>query len=250
MKTIIKVKTAIMLASSLMMGAYAGTKSEPTFNDKQINDIEKIVRNYLLKNPSLLIEMSQELEKQMAQYKSKVLSDTQNLIFNNPQYPTMGNPNGTVVIAEFTDYQCGYCKRMYPILKEAIKKHKDLKIIMIDFPALGEVSLFASRIALAAHKQGRYADVHDALMKHRGRLSQNKIISIANDLGLDMEKLKSDANSDFVRNTIATTMSLVKQLNITGTPTIIGKGTTKFTPGLLDKDRLEKLINTVRENSK
>ena len=255
MQTLIKKITPLCIVGGLLfataptMAEKGAENNKTTFSKNETQAIEKIVRDYLLNNPTLLIEMSQKLEKQMAAAKSKNTMAVQDTLFNNPNFPVMGNPNGTVVLAEFADYQCGYCKRMYPVLKNAIKKHSDLKVVMVEFPILGEVSLHASRTALAAAKQGKYAVIHDELMQHRGRLSIDKIDAIAEDAKLDMDQLKSDMNSDEIKQTIQSSLTLARALGITGTPTFVGKNMPKINSGFLEEKRLNDLINTVRKNS-
>ena len=250
MKTIIKKTTPLCIVGGLLFTPMAMAENgDKTFSKNETQAIEKIVREYLLNNPTILIEVSQKLDEKMAAEKSKQALQTQDTLFNNPNYPVMGNPNGTVVLAEFSDYQCGYCKRMYPVLKAAIKKHKDLKVIMLEFPILGEVSLHASRTALAAAKQGKYAIIHDELMKHKGRLSKEKIDAIARDAKLDMNRLKSDMNSSEIQNTIQSAISLSRTLGVTGTPTFVGKNIPKINSGLLSESGLDALISTIRKKS-
>ena len=251
MKTIIKKTTALytLLGGLYLSPVAIAQNANNTFSKDETKAIEKIVRDYLLNNPTILIEVSEKLKQQMADNKSNQIMAVQDTLFNNPNFPVMGNPNGTVVLAEFADYQCGYCKRMYPVVKDALKKHKDLKVIMVEFPILGEVSLYASRVALAAAKQGKYSPIHDALMKHKGRLSKEKIDAIAEDLKLDMDKLKSDINDTNIKNTIQTSLSLARTLGITGTPTLIGQNVPKISSGLLSTSQLDDLIGKIRKNS-
>ena len=247
----IKKISTVLLTSSLLLfyAPVMAQNTDGTFSKSETKAIEKIVRDYLLNNPTLLLEMSQKLDEQKAAEKSKAVMNTQDMLFNNPNYPVMGNPNGTVVLAEFSDYQCGYCKRMYPVLKNAIKKHKDLKVVMIEFPILGEVSLYASRMALAAVKQGKYTPMHDALMAHKGRLSKEKVDAIAEDLELDMDKLKSDMNDSTIKNTIQTSLHLARTLGVNGTPTFVGKNVPKISAGFLSESKLDELIAQTRKNS-
>ena len=245
-----KISTLLFASSLLLSNAPTmAQNADKTFSKDETKAIEKIVRDYLLNNPTLLLEMSQKLEQKMAAEKSKKIMTTQDMLFNNASFPVMGNPNGTVVLAEFADYQCGYCKRMYPVLKNAIKKHKDLKVVMVEFPILGEVSLYASRMALAGAKQGKYTPIHDALMAHKGRLSKEKIDAIAEDLDLDMDKLKSDMNDSDIKDAIQTALRLARTLGINGTPTFVGKNLPKINSGLLSESKLDDLIAKVRKNS-
>ena len=197
-----------------------------------------------------MIEVSDALKVKAQKYQQKQLENIQDALFNNPDFPILGNPNGTTVIAEFSDYQCVFCKRMYPILQDAIKNNPDLKVVLIDFPALGPVSDYAARAALATIEQGKYQAFHHAVTTSRGRLSTKKVDEIAKSVDVDVTAMKKAMNSTKINETMNSIMALVQALNITGTPTLIGKGVSDFTPGLLNKDQLDALIKSTRDANK
>ena len=124
---------------------------------------------------------------------------------------------GETIVAEFFDYQCGYCKRMFPAVVKAMEASK-VRVVVKEFPILGPNSVLAAEYALAADRQGKYAEFHEKLMTAAGRLSPEFLDRTATDLHLDVEKLKADAKGPEVQAIIARNRQLARALQITGTP--------------------------------
>ena len=101
-----------------------------------------------------------------------------------------GNAQGAVTIVEFFDARCGYCKQMEPVMDQMLRRQKDVRLVMKDLPILGPNSLLASRALLAAQRQGKYAELHDALMKLREEPAEPVLKREAERLGLDWAKLR------------------------------------------------------------
>ena len=136
-------------------------------------------------------------------------------LFQKTDDPALGA--GETVVAEFFDYQCGYCKRMFPAVVKAMDASK-VRVVVKEFPILGPNSVLAAEYALAADRQGKYAEFHGKLMTAPGRLSPESLDATAVELGLDLEKLKADAKSPEVQAIIARNRQLARALQITGTP--------------------------------
>lgn len=241
-----KIVTPFMVAGTLTMTVQA----QSTFTPQQTKDIETIVREYLLKNPEILIEVSQELQLRAEQAKQQQIANLQVSIFDNPAYPVMGNPNGTTVLAEFSDYQCGFCKRQHSIMMQALANNPDVKLVMLEFPALGPTSVYAAKAALAARIQGKYKPFNDTLMKYRGRLTPDKVDNIAQSVGVNVADMKQAMNTKAITDTVKSVLEKARALGVTGTPTIIGKGVKEIRAGLLDENRLNTLIMQTRKASK
>lgn len=210
--------------------------------------VRQLVRETLLDNPEILMEAMQILQarQQEAQQlrQQSALDSVKDSFAKGPLTPIGGNPEGDVVLVEFFDYQCGYCKRVFPSVQEALKKDGNVKMIFKEFAILGPESVVAARAALAAHKQDRYLDMHNALMGAHGRLSEKKIMGIAKDVGLDVDQLKADMNSPEVTAELANTRQLAEELQLTGTPGfIIGN---KIFPGAIPTERIMKAIEKAR----
>src|SRR3546814_10830321 len=106
--------------------------------------------------------------------------------------PVTGNPDGDVSLVEFFDYNCPYCRRVAPVVADAEAADPQLRIVYKEFPILGPGSAFAAKAALAAHRQGLYFTFHKALMQAGGRADESSVLAVAEDVGLDVERLKSD----------------------------------------------------------
>lgn len=145
-------------------------------------------------------------------------------LFKNPQDPYIGNPKGNVTIVEFFDYECTYCVSMIPVINTIVRNNPNVRVVYKDFPIRGPASAFAARAALAANKQGKYRRFsHDLLVTNR-RLTPNNIYDIAENAGLDVEKLKKDMDSPAIKGQLRNTFRLAHSLGISGTPVFyIGK---------------------------
>lgn len=117
-------------------------------------------------------------------------------VLNDPGSPVSGPATAGVTIVVFTDYQCAVCKRTDPALTRLLAADPDVRVVWKDWPIRGPASDLAARTALAAHRQGRYAPVHDALMAARGQLTPQRIADIARDAGADPVRLAADLQAD------------------------------------------------------
>ncbi|MBU0725999.1 MAG: DsbA family protein [Alphaproteobacteria bacterium] len=221
---------------------------EPVFDPAQKQAIEQIIREYLLTNPELLREVIAALgerEKLAAEGRRQTLmQELRPQLERHPDDPVMGNPEGAITIVEFFDYQCGYCKTVKPTLAKILAGNPDVRVVMKEFPILGEASVIAARAALAARQQGKYAALHDALMAFRGRLGEEIILEIAAKAGLDIEKLKADMQAPAIEEAIRRNYQLAEQLEISGTPAfIIGDA---LAPGAINEEQFAKLIAEAR----
>jgi protein-disulfide isomerase len=142
-------------------------------------------------------------------------------LWHDPQSPVLGNPHGDVTIVEFFDYACPYCKAIEPRLEQAVRADPQVRLILKEFPILTPESLVASRAALAAAKQHKYRQFHDALMAYRGTWQEAVIYDTARRVGLDMPRLRRDMASPAVTNEIITNFNLARALRIFQTPGFI-----------------------------
>lgn len=156
-------------------------------------------------------------------------------------YPAEGKMDSSVVLYEFMDYQCGYCKKFV----KSVDAHKDkIKVVYIDLPVLGKVSEIAAQVAMASVIQGKYLEMHHGLMNHKGKLSEKAIFDIAKKNGLDVNKLKTDMKSEAVINQIKYNFNLARSVGATGTPySVIVNGTDAgIIPGYATAEELDKII--------
>jgi protein-disulfide isomerase len=192
------------------------------FSADQQHAIQAVVRDYLIANPEILIEVQAALEAKMVKEeaektKALVAANAQEL-YHHPNAPTAGNPDGDITVVEFFDYNCGYCKRGFSDVRKLVDTDKKVRVVFKEFPILSDESEQASKVALAAQKQGKYWEVHQDLIVAKGRVDQAVALKIAEKHGLDMEKLKADMASPEVKAEIDRVKDLAKKMGINGTP--------------------------------
>ncbi|MCR9255083.1 MAG: DsbA family protein [Alphaproteobacteria bacterium] len=212
--------------------------------DLSRDQVKEIVRELIREEPELVLEALQTLQdRERAQEEAnrrQQMSALEDQLRRQPQDPVLGNPDGEIVLVEFFDYACGYCKRIHPVLKEAVERRGNIRWVMKEFPILGENSVLAARFSLAASKLGNYQAFHDALMSHRGRLGPGAMQRAAETAGIDFENLQQVAQEPWVEQTIARNHQLAQALGIRGTPYMfVGDETV---PGFVDADQLEEIL--------
>ena len=215
------------------------------YADDQINrdEIEKIIHEYIMNNPEVLIKSVEKLRlavEQEEKGKEDYLTQNFNTFANKKNIPWQGKENATVVLVEFFDYNCGYCKKSLDAITEILNYDYDIKISFRDYPILAPTSRVAARAALASHKQKKYFLFHSNLMNFKENLSEKTIFDIAKNSNLDVKKLKKDMNDPEIIAIIENNENLAKKLGIRGTPTFLING--KLYAGALDLNRLKFLI--------
>lgn len=210
--------------------------------------VEKIVRDYLLANPEILLEAMEALEKKQQADGDKAVAEAlksnRAALEQSPMSPVGGNPKGDVTLVEFFDYNCGYCKRTHPERSAAVKGDGKVRIVYKEFPILAPSSKEAAKAALAANRQGKYEAFHTALMTHEGRLDSDAIRATAKDVGLDLKKLEQDMGDPAIEAEIKANMELARKLNIRGTPGFVIGDT--VVPGAIETDQFIALFNATR----
>ncbi|MGH1418497.1 MAG: DsbA family protein [Hyphomicrobiaceae bacterium] len=244
--------TSSKAAKAPASGAIKVADAAASFTDAQKSDVEKIVRDYLLKNPELMLEVQTALEKKMqadAESKAKkAVSENAGSLYKRADAPIAGKADGDVTVVEFFDYNCGYCKRGLSDIKKLIDNDKNVRVVFKELPILSKGSEEAARIALAAKQQGKYWEIHQALLSHRGQLNKETALKVAEKIGLDVEKLEAGMDSEPVNKEIALVRQLANKMGVNGTPHfLVGD---KSIPGAPD-DLLEQLntkIADIRKN--
>jgi protein-disulfide isomerase len=140
---------------------------------------------------------------------------------DNPASPFIGHPQADVTIVEFFDYACPYCKAAEPRLEALVARDKGVKLVLKEFPILTKPSMVASRMALAAVKQGKYVPFHQAMMRHLGPLEVSDIEQMAKASGLDVARLKRDMNAPDVTDEIIANFNLARAIRAFQTPAFI-----------------------------
>jgi len=186
------------------------------------------VRTYLIANPEVIFEAAAVMEQRQQEMQSAndgdLISQHSDAIFNDGHSFTGGNLDGDITIVEFMDYRCGYCRRAFPEVEELVSGDGNIRIIIKEFPILGEQSTIAARFAIAAQQQlgnEAYKALHDAMMTYKGDLAIPALTRLADALELDATKIVDHMDSDAVTKVIDTNRALGDALQISGTPSFI-----------------------------
>src|SRR3954451_9475037 len=125
-----------------------------------------------------------------AQDDDKILTEA--LVLRDPDIPVAGNADGDITIVEYFDYQCPYCRKIEPELRQVVQDDGKVRLVLKDWPILGEVSVKASRMALACKYQDKFIQAHDALIGVSSKLTEPRIGELLKDAGIDVDRARRD----------------------------------------------------------
>lgn len=242
------IATTALLSLALPMDA----SRAQSFSPAQRTEIEAIIKNYLVKHPEVLQEVMTELEKNQAAAEAAkhqaAIKNNQEKLFNSTRQVTLGNPKGNVTLVEFFDYNCGFCKRALADMLDLMKSDKNLKIVLKEFPVLGQGSVEAAQVSTALMMQDKdnkkYLDFHQKLLTGRGQADRARALAVAKEVGADMTRLEKDMASPEVKATLEESFKLAQDLGVNGTPSyVIG---TEVVIGAVGLDALKEKVSTVR----
>jgi len=211
----------------------------------------RLVREYLLKNPEVIVEsirrMRENDERAAREKARRNLVTLKPDLEKNAASPVGGNIGGNITIVEFFDYRCSYCKRVFPSVMKLLKDDGKIRYVFKEFPILGPESMTASRAALAVWNMDRskYMAFHTAMMESRGGLTEKKVFRLAAGAGLNPEKLRAAMNDPAVDAEIQRNYKLAEALDITGTPAfVVGSHVVR---GAIDMTSLMQLVTAARK---
>lgn len=239
-------------AAALMILAPSLPAAAQTISPAQRKEIEAIIKDYLIKNPDVLQEALGEVEKHQAaadaEKKQATVKEHAAALFNSKHQVVLGNPQGDVTLVEFFDYNCGFCKRAMADMLDLLKTDPKLRIVLKEFPVLGEGSVEAARVAVAARMQDasgrKYLDFHQRLLGGRGSVSRAQAVAAAKEAGFDMARLEKDMAADEVKVTLEESFKLADALGLGGTPSyVIGS---QVLMGAVGLSNLQEKIATAR----
>ena len=223
------------LTTSLMPPAHADIKD----SDKAA--FEAIIKDYIIANPEVVRDALMDLAKREDQARQALAMQ---ILFDDAGDPVMGNPDGGLVIYEFSDYNCGYCKRVFEPIQQILQDDGDIRFVIKEFPILSQSSLVAAQAGIAAEKQGKFADFHINMMTYRGKVTTQSIMDAASEAGIDIDQLKTDMASPAIAGIIARTRQAAEALQLTGTPALVIGDT--VVRGAIDIDEFRRLITAER----
>jgi protein-disulfide isomerase len=224
----LSLRVAIPVAAAMLM-ALPAVASAQTFSTDQRQQIEGILKDYLMAHPELIQDVMAALEKKQqaadADKARTTIKDNKTTLYNSPHEVVLGNPQGDITMVEFFDYNCGFCKRALPDMMTLLKSYPNLKFVLKEFPVLGQGSVEAAHVAVAARMQDptgkKYIEFHQRLLGGRGPADKARALAVAKDVGYDMGRIEKDMASDEVKATIDEDMKLADALGVNGTPSYV-----------------------------
>lgn len=220
---------------------FTASAQDAPFNDAEQAEINAMIRAYILENPEIIPEAIAVLQQRDEARRIDAVGEN---LYGGPGAVVAGNPEGTATIVEFFDYRCPYCKRGWRTIQRLLDEDKNLRVVFRQFPikdAPGEtISRDAALAALAADKQGKYLEFHDAMFSNPTVLTQDRMMEIAKSVGLDMAKLKKDMADPALSEGLDRNLAIARTLRLTGTPSYILAGT--IHSGLTPYDDMKRLI--------
>ena len=226
-------------------------QAEGGLNAAQRKEVEGIIKDFLLSNPEVMMEVQSALESKMEKIQTErtALAIQQNAaeIFKPAASPVVGNAKGDVTVIQFFDYNCPYCKKAFHEVAQLVEKDKQVKVIMKEFPILSKGSEEAAKVALAAKLQGKYWEFHRAIQEAQGQTNEASALRLAEKVGVDMARLRKDMASPEVKKEIDDTRALAAKLGIQGTPHfLVGD---RVIPGAPENlyEQMQKMVTEVRK---
>lgn len=209
------------------------------------------IRAYLLENPEVIVEAvnvyEQRQKEKEAAADGDLITSNSDEIFNDGFSLISGNPDGDITVVEFSDYNCGFCKRAHGEMEKFVAADGNVRVVLKEFPILGASSVLAARAALAsANLEGgaKYPAFNEALITHKGSHSEETVMALATKVGIDPAALAEAMKDKEIEKQIQRTYALAKTLKINGTPAfIIGDQVIR---GYVPAEQLEALAKRAR----
>jgi len=243
-------RNARLVAFALVLGIVASTlgarpvvgADEPKLTQQEI---EKIVHDYLLREPEVLAEALRRLQQRQsaaaAQRAKQAIRDHQQALLSDQGSPVEGNAQGKVTIVEFFDYRCVHCRRVASTIDNLMRSNSSVRVVYKNFPVLGEPSVLAARAAVAAQRQGGWPKLHRAMLAHEGDFTTETLLALGTSVGLDSGKLKTDMMSPETDKALQANLTLAAALGVDVTPTfVIGE---RLVRGALSAEAFQALVD-------
>ncbi|MEM8649440.1 MAG: DsbA family protein [Pseudomonadota bacterium] len=212
------------------------------------SDIEKIVRDYLIENPEILIEVQQAFEakqqQRLAERQKQTLAERRDELYSGPYQVVLGNPDAEITVVEFFDYNCPFCARAIDDMHRILSTNDNVRFILKEFPVLGEGSVEATQVSMALTKiyPEKYADFHERLLSLEGQKDAQIALQLAEEMGADISKIQTEMENPEIIETIRGTYQIADSLGITGTPSYVIEDEVVF--GAVGYDELQDTLNS------
>lgn len=239
-------------AGSATLPLVAGASAAETDASKtwSKSELEAVIRDYLIKNPDVLVEVQSALEAKQQQEqqaaRAGVVARAADQIFHDPRDAVLGNPKGKQTIVEFFDYNCGFCKHALSDMNDLVKTNPDLRFVLKEFPVLGPDSQRAHVVAMAfkALEPEKYAEFHQRLLGGEGRATEETAMNVAVALGADETAIRKAMKDPAIVKEFTDNYELANELEISGTPSYVVGG--EVISGALGAEVLQEKIDTAK----
>jgi protein-disulfide isomerase len=245
----LNLKTVALLGMTALSASWMPAQSF-ALDDAQKKEFGAFIREYLLENPELMLEVQAALEQKQEDKRNtmalQAVPQNREAIYNAPYDLTLGNPNGDVTLVEFFDYNCGYCKRAKADIDELIKADKNLKVILKEFPILGPDSTAAHQVSNAVRNIApeKYGEFQRELLGSKQRATEDFAMLTAMGLGIEEAALRSSMKEKTQDASVKETYEVAVKLGIQGTPSYVIGNEAVF--GAVGIDALKEKIANIR----
>jgi protein-disulfide isomerase len=232
----------LCLVAGLMLltsGSVTTARADLDAADRQA--IQQEIETYIRQNPEILRDALVALaaREEAARQRAGIAQ-----VRNDAGDPVLGNPDGAITVYEFSDYNCGYCKRMFAPVIALLANNSDVRMVIKEFPILSQSSLTAAKAGIAAQKQGKFETFHKSLMTYRGQVNDDAITAAAKAADVDIDQMRRDMDSKDTTAIITRTRAAAAALGINGTPGFVIGDT--IIPGAVDPAQLQAGIDALR----
>ncbi|GAA0771516.1 DsbA family protein [Roseibium denhamense] len=239
-------RSALFAATAVFLAA-TSSFNPASAQDLNKDEVGEIVREYLLENPEVIMEALNELQRRQDEAQElarrEALTSNAGVLFDSTRQVVLGNPEGSVTVVEFFDYNCGYCKRAYGDMVRLIEANPDLRVVLKEFPILGPESQAAATVAVAVNSVApdKYLQFHETLLLGRGVANQDSAMQAALAAGVNEDDLMAAMQTDEAQRTFEEVGALAQSLGLNGTPAyVVGEA---IVPGAVGYDQLQALVD-------
>lgn len=219
---------------------------------EQKAEVEAIVKEYILKSGGDIIQSVNDFQvKQEEESVQKAEVQAKDLIAqlkSDKNVASVGNPDGDIIVVEFFDYHCGYCKKALPEVLTLLEEDKNVRVVLYDMPILGPDSYTASKWALASKKQNKYFEFHKAAMNHKGAFEVADLKKISQEAGINVDQIVKDVEDPKIEEELRSHLEKAKDLGIQGTPAFLINE--KVFRGYIPQDVIKSTIAELRAAKK
>lgn len=242
---------SLLLSTSLLMATPAVSLDLDAMSDAEKTQFNAAVRSYLLDNPEVLLEAMDVLEARSAQAQAStddaLILTNADALFDDDTSFVGGNPDGDITIVEFLDYRCGYCRKAHEEVAELLSSDGNIRLIVKEFPILGEDSVIASQFAIATLQVAgpeAYHIMNDILMTTNQPMAPAILHALAAENELDADAIMEAMTSDAVTSVIQANHALGQRMGINGTPSFVFQD--KMLRGYVPLDGMRQIVEELR----